>query len=699
MKHNLLELVQLREVLLKVTRYNYKSDLEAAFSFPTTTEIPKNLSVNMTLIVGVIRSDRVHVFERILWRLTRGMIVCFTDDISIPLTDSTTGETVSKSFFSVFVQGKELVERVQKLCHAYNAKIYDVPESEARREELLGKTIDEIIDIRVVIRKTSELQLHTLDLVAKSLQKWKVQMLKAKAIYSIMNLLNADIAGTCLTGEIWIPNYEVERVRNALSDVSTSVQSVFAPILNPIKTDEDQPTHFKKNKFLQGFQALVEAYGIPNYREVNPSVCTIITFPFLFALMFGDIGHGLIMFMFGLWMILKETALLNTKSKNEIWNILFSGRYIITFCGFFSIYAGFIYNDIFSKSINFFGSSWRIRYNFSTVHENAWLTLDPNTPMFVGRSYPFGLDPVWQLSNNKIIYQNAFKMKISIIFGVIHMLFGIILSCVNHLHFTNYLAILTEFIPQIIFMSAIFLYLVILMFYKWVVYTPAHAACAPSLLITFINMLMFKKSEPLENCDLFLYPNQELAQMTLVFIALICVPWMLFIKPVYINFTRKPKYKAEEPISEIFIHQIIHTIEFVLGSVSHTASYLRLWALSLAHGQLAEVLWRMIMTMGIKAKGYTSGVKLWMIFSIWATATLAILVVMEGLSAFLHTLRLHWVESQVRKSLSKSTFNSKSFTFDFRANFIWDKESNSSHSLSKISSMKICNSGNLSNKG
>lgn len=58
--------------------------------------------------------------------------------------------------------------------------------------------------------------------------------------------------------------------------------------------------------------------------------------------------------------------------------------------------------------------------------------------------------------------------------------------------------------------------------------------------------------------------------------------------------------------------------------------------------ELSEVLWQMVLSLGLKQTGYTGIIAIYIIFGAWCLFTLAILVMMEGLSALLHTLRLHW---------------------------------------------------------
>ncbi|EZA62635.1 V-type proton ATPase 116 kDa subunit a isoform X2 [Ooceraea biroi] len=695
LKRNFLELTELKHILRK-TQVFFDEQEHAGLN-PTESMTRALISddniarqsalgtVQLGFVAGVILRERIPAFERMLWRACRGNVFLRQAEIETPLEDPSTGDQVFKSVFIIFFQGDQLKTRVKKICEGFRATLYPCPEAPADRREMAMGVMTRIEDLNTVLGQTQDHRHRVLVAAAKNIKNWFVKVRKIKAIYHTLNLFNLDVTQKCLIAECWVPVLDIETIQLALRRGTERSGSSVPPILNRMETFEDPPTYNRTNKFTKGFQALIDAYGVASYREMNPAPYTIITFPFLFAIMFGDSGHGLIMFLFGGWMVLKEKPLAAKKSDNEIWNIFFGGRYIVFLMGLFSMYTGLIYNDVFSKSLNIFGTNWVVNYNQSTVMNNKELQLNPNSTDYVDYPYPFGMDPIWQLAENKIIFQNSYKMKISIIFGVTHMLFGVVVGLWNHMYFKRRINITCEFVPQMIFLMSLFLYMVILMFVKWVKYGPKNEfvdgpGCAPSVLITFINMVLFKPAAKVPNCESYMYGGQAGLQKFLVVVAVLCVPWMLLAKPIMMMRNRRKQHyqlnnhgaengdveasmgtlqqsgavtqsasghkEEEEDMTEVFIHQGIHTIEYVLGSVSHTASYLRLWALSLAHAQLSEVLWNMVMRIGLAREGWDGGIVLYVIFAFWAVLTVGILVLMEGLSAFLHTLRLHWVEFQ-----------------------------------------------------
>ncbi|CAK9804075.1 V-type proton ATPase 116 kDa subunit a 1 [Anthophora plagiata] len=689
LKSNYLELTELRHVLEKTQVFFMEEEANDSITRTLINEEAQNPSATnrgrLEFVAGVINRERVPAFERMLWRISRGNVFLRQAELEKPLEDPSTGNNMYKTAFVAFFQGEQLKSRIKKVCSGFHASLYPCPHSHGERAEMVNGVRTRLEDLNLVLNQTQDHRQRVLHYVAKELPNWTIMVRKMKAIYHTMNLFNMDVTKKCLIGECWVPVQDLTIVRNCLTEGSHLCGSSIPSFFNVIYTDENPPTFNRTNKFTRGFQNLIDAYGVASYREANPALYTIITFPFLFSIMFGDFGHGLIMTLFAVYMIALEKKFLARKSTSEIWNIFFAGRYIILLMGLFSIYTGIIYNDVFSKPLNIFGSSWYISYNESTILSNTFLQLNPSTTDYKQTPYIMGVDPVWMLAENKIIFLNSYKMKLSIIFGVVHMIFGVFMNFVNIISFKRYSSIFLEFLPQLLFLVLLFFYLVVLMFVKWVMYDASSpnkaysSTCAPSVLITFINMILNGHTDMPTGCSAFMFPGQELLQRVFFGLAVLCVPVMLFGKPIYFVISKKKaktgrvlsngttsqdiELQSEglqngpstseatsghenETFAEVMIHQAIHTIEYVLSTISHTASYLRLWALSLAHGQLSEVLWSIVLRKGLGAteNNYIQSVFLFIVFAAWAFFTVSILVMMEGLSAFLHTLRLHWVE-------------------------------------------------------
>ncbi|KAK2155312.1 hypothetical protein LSH36_243g04002 [Paralvinella palmiformis] len=676
LKRNYLELTELKHILRKTQSFFEEADLRydpydyQALSDPSLAEETVGLlgeevqrqaaatqALRLGFVAGVILRERIPAFERMLWRACRGNVYLKQAEIETPLEDPVTGDQVNKSVFIIFFQGDQLKTRVKKICEGFRATLYPCPETPAERREMAIGVMTRIEDLNTVLSQTQDHRHRVLVAAAKNIKVWFIKVRKIKAIYHTLNMFNLDVTQKCLIGECWCPVVDLDKIQMALRRGTERSGSSVPSILNRMLTKEAPPTYNRTNKFTEVFQGIVDAYGVSSYREVNPAPYTIITFPFLFSVMFGDMGHGFIMFLFALWMVLKEKSLGAKKGDDEIWNMFFGGRYIILLMGIFSIYSGFLYNDVFSKSVNIFGSAFFpdpkvndgiYSPNKTVIKGISEVTLDPYYT-YNGSPYPYGLDPIWQFSENKITFLNSFKMKISVTFGVSQMFFGVILSLSNYRFFRKPLDIFSQFIPQLIFLIVIFVYLVLLIFVKWIKYDSKESGCAPSLLIGFINMFLFSYSNDSCSTSTFYRGQGQEPELSVQSGDIVDESAEVVHHdsvPQTSGHTQTSKHEEEFSFAEIFIHQAIHTIEYCLGCVSHTASYLRLWALSLAHAELSEVLWTMVLSIGTSISGKAGAAVIALVFAPWAVLTIAVLLMMEGLSAFLHTLRLHWVEFQ-----------------------------------------------------
>jgi V-type H+-transporting ATPase subunit a len=829
-----------------------------------------NNELRFQYIAGSIAEADRGDFQRLLHRTTRGNSLLKLAPLA-RFSTSPLPELAGRLGFVVLFHGEQLLRKISLTCSVFRAKIYCTEADGPRTSRDALSTRKQLklaaSEAAAVYARNVDSRAMALGAISSELQNWLWVTTREQSMYRAMGWLvsgsstvvdtisvsdngsssgkdevsvDSEGASFFVSAAGWVSTDSVGIVQSLLEKAHAGLQVPSGSLLtvfDSVPKGQTPPTFFRTNKYTSAFQEFVDTYGTPRYREANPALFTMATFPFLFGVMYGDLGHASCMVIGAVYLVATERWAAEQGTRlDEMVAGLYSARYMLLAMGLCAFYCGGVYNDFFSLTFNAFGSSYdtevgevkggdegavdrrylttttaredAIDYGaLYTLHNNGTASshrsevtylehLDYGNPAAV---YPFGVDPAWHIAENDLPFFNSMKMKISVVLGVLQMVGGILLKGMNCTHFRSRIDLYCEFVPQLLFALALFGYMVVLIFTKWSIdwharmqlgtcnydaagvaggcdlykrgeggsygdytgedgaaqkgdvwcYTASGATCnmsstlaevcplnyggssggcqPPNLVTTLIDIALKPGSveEPL-------YYMQDKVQTLLLLIALLCVPWMLCVKPYILNqqdLAKKdvsatlsavgPAYAAvtteddfpeqsgtqmhslrashppkegslegerqkgkaasmnplhasagmeddhhmhssaavlleeeeahdshghgEFELGECFIHQAIETIEFVLGMVSNTASYLRLWALSLAHTQLASVFWEKIM---IPALATGSPAALFVAFAIFSFFTIAVLLMMDLLECFLHALRLHWIEFQ-----------------------------------------------------
>jgi V-type H+-transporting ATPase subunit a len=211
-------------------------------------------------------------------------------EIDEPLFDVQSNSTVDKAVFIIFAHGSVILSKIRKVAESLGSTIFALPTSPQSRKEQLHECNARLDDVTSVLSNTNTTLHAELRVVADQLQEWGSVVRREKSIYHALNLFNYAADRKTLISEAWVPRNDLVRVGGVLESVGISGAT---PTMHELQSSKEPPTFHRTNKFTEEFQTIIDSYGVAKYREVNPAVASIVTFPFMFAVMFGDVGISL----------------------------------------------------------------------------------------------------------------------------------------------------------------------------------------------------------------------------------------------------------------------------------------------------------------------------------------------------------------------------------------------------------------------
>jgi V-type H+-transporting ATPase subunit a len=429
-------------------------------------------SINIQHVAGVVDQTEIERLRRLIFRSTKGKSYMYIQEY-----EDKTAVKKRSVYIIVFWDGEHIRDRIQKICDSFSGQRYELPDLREIAPQI-EKVQKSIADAKNIFERTKQslrdqlIQFDKIEVDADGSEErktsstiyiYKMFLAKEKALYRTLNQMKWQ--NQSFIGYFWAPIDQENTIKSALSKYSAAKIVAYDNHTIP------RPTYFKTTDVTAVFQLIVDTYGVPTYLEANPVPVSIVTFPFFFGMMFGDMGHGSLFLSLGIYL-----CLFNNSVKTGALSFMAPFRYLVLLMGIMACYCGFIYNEWFAIPTEFFASCYngesRMQWNATQTDG----TLE-NTSVIAGEFvflrksfdcvYPFGQDPVWGLTTNKLNLSNNIKMKLAVIMGVLHMSIGIIIKGTNTIYFGRWADFWTEVAAGLCILLGLFGWMDALVIAKW----------------------------------------------------------------------------------------------------------------------------------------------------------------------------------------------------------------------------------------
>ncbi|OFV67279.1 MAG: V-type ATP synthase, subunit I [Candidatus Syntrophoarchaeum caldarius] len=258
--------------------------------------------------------------------------------------------------------------------------------------------------------------IETLENEVKSLQAELVEIRDSKLDELLMMRELVEIEDSTLRSKLnfgstdmvnvlegWIPAKRVADAEGAIKKASEGYCII--DVAEP--TDEElPPTQLQNPRFAKPYEMMVEMFGVPNYREFDPTLLMAVIFPIFFAFMFPDVGHGFVVLLLGL--------LVGVFMKGIGPSMRDLGLIMIP-CGIASMITGALFGEIFGWGE---AAEAFIGEQVHPLMEPLWFDpiLEAHSPIIFG------------ITSGVVAF-----FVITLIFGGLHLTFGVILDIINRI--------------------------------------------------------------------------------------------------------------------------------------------------------------------------------------------------------------------------------------------------------------------------